>query len=85
MPDRPWKQEEREVARLLSGSRYPANPGERVDVEGSQVVAQVKLVKRLSLPHLEASRWKCRRWGEGGKVGLLVVKRWAGRGRAPLA
>lgn len=33
MTDRPWKQEERQVARLLGGNRYPANSGGRVDVE----------------------------------------------------
>jgi len=31
MPDRQWKQEEREAARLLGGTRYPANSGGRVD------------------------------------------------------
>lgn len=35
-------------------ARYAANSGGRVDVEGPQVVAQVKHVRRLSLAALEA-------------------------------
>ena len=82
MPDRPWKQEERSVARLLGGTRYPANSGGRVDVEGPGVVAQVKHVQRLSLAQLEALAVEMERVGtERGKTGLLVVKRRAGRGQ----
>ena len=53
MPDRPWKAEERQVARLLVGRRYSGNSGGRVDVEGPTTVAQVKHVRRLSLAQLE--------------------------------
>ena len=50
-----WKQFEREVARLLGGSRYPANSGGRIDVESAEYVAQVKHRKTMSVPELE--RW----------------------------
>ena len=81
--DRPWKQEERQVARLLGGRRYPANSGGRVDVEGPHVVAQVKHVRQLSLAQLEALALEMQAVGsERGKIGLVVVKRRAGRGQA---
>ncbi len=81
MPDKPWKQLEREVAHLLGGCRYPANSGGRVDVESPTVVAQVKLVQRLSLAQLEALAVEMERLGaEKSKVGLVVVKLRAGRG-----
>ena len=54
MADKAWKQEERNVARLVGGTRYPANQGGRVDVEGPSTIAQVKHVQRLSLAQLEA-------------------------------
>ena len=83
MPDRPWKHEERAVARLLGGSRYPANSGGRVDVEGHRFVCQVKYVRRLSLAHLEALALELAELGrERSKVGIVVVKRRAGRGQA---
>lgn len=82
VPDRPWKQEEREVARLLGGIRYPANSGGRVDVEGPTTVAQVKHIRRLSLAQLEALALEMEGIGsDRGKVGVVVVKRRAGRGR----
>ncbi len=82
MPDKPWKQLEREVAHLLGGHRYPANTGGRVDVESAQYVAQVKLVKTLSLASLEALAVEMERIGEEqGKIGVVVVKRRAGRGK----
>ena len=81
MPDRSWKAEERAVARLLGGSRYPANSGGRVDVEGPQVVAQVKHVQRLSLTQLQTLAVELAKVGDQcGKVGVVVVKRKAGRG-----
>ena len=79
MSNRPWKHEERAVARLLGGSRYPANSGGRVDVEGPGIMAQVKHVQTLSLTHLEALALEMSDLGEKrGKVGLVVVKRRAG-------
>ncbi len=81
MTSRPWKEEERRVARLLGGTRYPANSGGRVDVEGPTVVAQVKHVRRLSLAQLEALALEMQAIGsKKGKAGLVVVKRRAGGG-----
>jgi len=82
MPDKPWKQLEREVAHLLGGRRYAANTGGRVDVESPTVVAQVKHVQRLSLAQLEALAVEMAALGEDkGKIGVVVVKRRAGRGK----
>ncbi len=81
MPDKPWKQLEREVAHLLGGRRYAANTGGRVDVESPTVVAQVKHVQRLSLAQLEELCVEMATLGrEQGKLGLVTVKRRAGRG-----
>jgi len=81
MPDRPWKQEERHVARLVMGARYPANQGGRVDVESPSIVAQVKHVQRVSLAQLEALAVEMAALGATrGKTGMVVVKRRAGRG-----
>jgi len=82
MPDRPWKQEERTVARLLGAHRYPANGGGRVDVESPNVVAQVKHVRTCSLANLEALAVEMDAIGrKRRKLGLVVVKRRAGRGQ----
>ncbi len=81
MSDKPWKQLEREVAHLLGGRRYAANTGGRVDVESPTVVAQVKHVQRLSLAQLEELCVEMAALGqEQGKLGLVTVKRRAGRG-----
>ncbi len=81
MADKAWKHEERRVARLLGGRRHAANTGGRVDVESSTVVAQVKHVQRLSLAQLEALAVEMATLGEEqGKIGVVVVKRRAGRG-----
>ncbi len=80
--DKPWKATERDVARLLGGERYPANSGDRIDVESSEYVAQVKHRKTMSVPELERWAVEMERLGaEKSKVGLVVVKRRAGRGR----
>ncbi len=77
-----WKQFERDAARLLGGQRYPANSGGRVDVETDDVVAQVKHRKTMSVPELERWATEIEQIGaEKSKVGLVVVKRRAGRGR----
>ncbi len=82
MADKAWKHEERRVARLLGGRRYAANSGGRVDVESPTVVAQVKHVQRLSLAQLEALAVEMAVLGEEqGKIGVVVVKRRAGRGK----
>ncbi len=81
MADKAWKHEERRVARLLGGRRYAANTGGRVDVESPTVVAQVKHVQRLSLAQLEELCVEMAALGqEQGKVGLVTVKRRAGKG-----
>ncbi len=81
MADKHWKQFERDVARLLGGERYPANSGGRIDVASDTYVAQVKHRKTMSLPELERWAVEMEQIGaEKGKVGLVVVKRRAGRG-----
>ena len=81
MPDKHWKQEERHVANLVNGTRYPANMGGRVDVEGPSTIAQVKHVQRLSLAQLEALAVEMAALGATrDKVGVVVLKRRAGRG-----
>jgi len=80
MSDRCWKAEERAVAHLVKGTRYPANSGGRVDVEGPNMVVQVKHVQRVSLAQLEALAVEMAALGATrGKAGV-VVKRRAGRG-----
>lgn len=70
------------MAALIGGRRYPANSGGRVDVEGPAVVAQVKHVRTCSLASLEALAVEMSAIGrKRGKVGLVVVKRRAGRGQ----
>ncbi len=81
MSDKHWKQFERDVARILGGERYPANSGGRIDVASDTYVAQVKHRKTMSVPELERWAVEMERLGaEKGKVGLVVVKRRAGRG-----
>lgn len=82
MPDRPWKAEERHVARLLNGTRYPANTGARVDVGSARYVAQVKHRRTCSLAELERLAVELEALGKAqGKAGLVVVKRRAGAGK----
>jgi hypothetical protein len=83
MPDRPWKQAERRCAALLGGRRHWANSGQAVDVESDGYVAQVKEVARLSLAALEQLALEAERQGaQRQKIGLCLIKRRAGRGRA---
>lgn len=65
----------------ISGRRHPANTGGPVDAESGWAVAQAKHVRRLSLAALEALALEAERQGaERAKVGLVIVKRPAGRG-----
>lgn len=81
--DRPWKQEEREVARLFGGERYAANQGGLVDVETASYVIQVKHRRSLSLAILEVLAVEMERIGaQKSKIGVVVVKRRAGKGHA---
>ena len=83
MTDRPWKAEERSVARLLGGRRHWANSGRRVDVESAGFICQVKHRRVCSLAELERLALDLERLGEAeGKAGLVVVKRRAGQGQA---
>ena len=81
MTDKPWKRHERRTAALIGGQRYPANGGGPVDAESSWAVAQCKHVRRLALAELERLAVEANRQGaQRRKVGLVVIKRCAGRG-----
>ena len=76
-----WKAVERSAAALMRAKRFPANVGDRADFEGPAWLGQVKSVKRLSLPALEALAVEMERLAfQRGKLGALVVKRSAGKG-----
>jgi hypothetical protein len=81
VPDKPFKKFEREVAVLIGGTRYPANSGAAIDCEGPTMLAQCKLVKRLSLEELTALAEVADQQGvERSKVGLVAVKVRRGKG-----
>lgn len=81
MPDRPWKAEERAVARLIGGTRYPANQGGAIDCESSWLVVQVKHRRVCSLAELEVLALEAERQGtQRRKIGAVIVKRRAGSG-----
>lgn len=52
MPDKQWKQFERDSAALFGGKRFPANMGHRLDFASPHFVGQCKEVKNLSLEAL---------------------------------
>jgi len=82
MPDRPWKAAEREAAALVGGRRYWANAGQEIDVESAGVVAQVKHRRVCSLAALEGLALEADRQGsQRAKIGVVLVKRRAGRGQ----
>ena len=77
-----WKALERTVGRLVGGKRYPANQGDRVDVESPVYVVQVKERKALSLEELTKLVEEMEAIGlTKGKLGLVAVKVRRGRGR----
>lgn len=81
MADKPWKAHERRAAKLIGGSRYPANQGGPIDCESSWAVVQCKEVKVLAFPELERLALEAERQGiQKSKIGLCVIKRRAGRG-----
>ena len=83
MSDRAWKQHERKSGALIGGARYWANSGEAIDAESSWAVCQAKNVKTLSLAALETLALEAERQGaQKNKVGMVIVKRRAGAGRA---
>ena len=77
-----WKQLEREVAKLIGGSRYPANQGGRVDCESPNFVVQVKERRSLSLEVLTQLVEEIEAIAKAkGKRGLVAVKVRRGKGR----
>jgi hypothetical protein len=79
--DKPWKQAERDAAKLIGGRRFWANAGESIDCESDAFVAQVKNVKSLSLKQLTDLCISIEQYGSGiGKNGLVITKLRAGRG-----
>jgi hypothetical protein len=76
-----WKHRERQAAALIGGTRHPANVGGRVDCVSDGYVTQVKDVRVLSLRALETLALEMERIGtQKNKIGLVQVKRSAGRG-----
>ena len=81
MADKPWKQMERQAAKMIGGARYWANAGQDIDVESAAFVAQVKHVQTCSLAQLERLAVEAERQGvQKLKIGLVITKRRAGRG-----
>lgn len=77
-----WKQRERDAARILNGRRYTANQGGLVDCESDGWCAQVKERRVASLHQLEQWVWEIERVAaQKNKLGVLMVKRSAGRGK----
>src|SRR5262245_13348072 len=82
MTDRAWKKRERAAAQIIGGRRHWANSGQAIDCESDGYVAQVKEVARCSLQALETLAREAERQGmQRQKIGLVVIKRRAGRGR----
>ncbi len=82
MGNHSWKELEREVGRIIGGSRYPANQGGRVDVESPTLVVQCKERKALSLEVLTQLVEEIEGIAkERGKKGFVAVKVRRGRGR----
>jgi hypothetical protein len=81
MGNRPWKAHERATATALGGSRYWANSGQAVDVEGPYYLAQCKHVRVLPFPALERLAVHAEALGrQRGKIGLVSIKRRGGPG-----
>ena len=83
MSERPWKAAERRAAKLIGGKRHWATSGQTIDCESESHVLQVKEVARMSLAELEALALEVDRIGiqkSPAKLGLVVIKRRAGRG-----
>lgn len=79
---KPWKAHERKAAAIIGGARKWANSGEAIDCESSWAVVQAKEVKACSLAALTVLALEAERQGtQRQKVGMVVVKLRAGRGR----
>ena len=82
MPNKPFKEFEREVARLLSGVRFPANTGGAVDVASDTILASCKLRKIFGLNALAEEAERMERQAQGTlKVGVVAIKPRRGSGR----
>ena len=83
MSSQQWKQTERDVGLIVGGTRYPANSGDRVDIETPLYVVQVKERKALSLEILTQLVEEMESIGkQRSKKGLVAVKVCRGKGRA---
>src|SRR5262245_58914240 len=77
-----WKQAERDAGVIIGGARKWANSGEEIDVESKWAVGQVKHRRVCSLHELETLALEAERQGaQRSKVGMVLVKRRAGRGQ----
>ena len=77
-----WKQMERDVGAIVGGTRYPANQGGKVDVEGPTCVVQCKERRALSLEQLTQLVEEIEDIGlVKGKKGYVVVKVRRGKGK----
>ena len=78
-----WKKAERDVARKVGGTRYPANTGGRVDVESKDHLIQIKERQRCSMREAEAIAVEMERLAtqkSPPRIGTFWFKRSAGRG-----
>ena len=70
-----WKKFEGLCAALIGGKRFPANSGNRFDVESPVAVGQCKLVKTLSLEELTSLVEEASAEGQRTKkIGLVFAK-----------
>src|SRR5262249_28364896 len=81
VPNKPWKQMERDMAKLFGGKRFWSNSGEAIDVESEQYVAQCKHVNAMSLAEMCELAEMVEQQGKAkGKRGVLCVKFRKGQG-----
>ena len=82
MANKPFKQFERQIARLLGGVRFPANTGGPVDVTSETILASCKLRKTFGLNALAEEAERMEREARGTlKIGIVAVKPRRGSGR----
>ena len=82
MGDKPWKQEERDAAKVFGTERFKANTGGPIDFESKSFVGQVKHVKTMSLKQLEDLAMEMEVHGAvAKKIGVVTVKRRGGSGK----
>ena len=90
MADKPWKQFERDIGKLVGGTRFWANSGESIDVEGPVFICQCKHVRSMSFNAMAQLAEEVAQDGrdhrkEGGipdpKLGILCMRTRPGRGK----